>query len=121
MISFLEFLRQQISADGFSTEDVLVSFLPLMQQVIATHNNGQVAPFDGVGKLQVVGVNIVYAEADAMPQRWNLSGVKRLLQSNTKAVQVVGESRVLIDVNTGDWQQKDLATTIPRATCFVWD
>lgn len=108
MISFLEFLRQQISADGFSTEDVLVSFLPLMQQVIATHNNGQVAPFDGVGKLQVVGVNIVYAEADAMPQRWNLSGVKRLLQSNTKAVQVVGESRVLIDVNTGDWQQKDL-------------
>ncbi len=37
MTPFHEFLRRQIAGDGFSTEDTLVLFLPLLKQVIATH------------------------------------------------------------------------------------
>ena len=60
--TFHEFLRARLAAGGFSTEDVLASFLPLARQVADAHAAGRVAPLDGVASLRVEGVRIWFHE-----------------------------------------------------------
>ena len=52
-LSLQEFLQQRFAAGGFTTEVALVSFLPLLRQVLETHAAGQVAPLDGLAALKV--------------------------------------------------------------------
>ena len=146
MSTFQEFLHQQIQREGFSTEDVLVSFLPLLKQVMFAHEYGEVAPLEGIEQLQVEGVRVSYPESSQCPQRRNMAAVRKLLQSNYTAIEVIGESRLVIDVNAGVQDNRDLriSTTgdtitrpvfvtgyrswehlvghhIRRQTCFLWD
>ena len=107
MTSFHEFLRQQKS-NGFTTEDVLVSFLPLMRQVIETHESGFVAPLDGIEKLHVDGVRILYAEASQQPLRRNLRAIKALLNDRAGAIDVIRERQLTMDVHDGVEQDIDL-------------
>lgn len=107
MISFHAFLHQQKS-DGFTTEDVLVSFLPLMRQVIATHEAGFVAPLDGIENLQVEGVQIWYAEASQQPLRRNIRAIKKLLNDNVGGIDVIRERKVTHDVHDGVERDVDL-------------
>ncbi len=108
MSTFQEFLHQQIQREGFSTEDVLVSFLPLLKQVMFAHEYGEVAPLEGIEQLQVEGVRVSYPESSQCPQRRNMAAVRKLLQSNYTAIEVIGESRLVIDVNAGVQDNRDL-------------
>ena len=56
--TFHEFLSSRIESGGFSTEDVLASFLPLARQVLEAHAAGRVAPLVGLNALRVEGVQI---------------------------------------------------------------
>ena len=56
MTSFHDFLTQRLETGGFSTEDALASFLPLMRETIEAHANGMVAPLEGLESLYVDGV-----------------------------------------------------------------
>lgn len=44
MSDFVTFLHQGIERGGFETEDVLATVLPLMREVVALHERGEVAP-----------------------------------------------------------------------------
>lgn len=110
MTSFHSFLREQNERGGFSTEDVLVSFLPLMQQVIDTHEAGEVGPFEGLDKLHVEGVRIWFQDADRQPQTRNIRTVRKMLRTAASGIDVVGEHRVIFDVDDGLEENRDLAT-----------
>ena len=100
MSSFHEFLRSQIQRGTLSTEDVLISFLPLLEQVIATHDKGDVAPLEGVEDLRMDDVAVGYAESDHSLPRQNLRAVRRLVERSQTAVEIVGESQVVFDVQS---------------------
>ncbi len=76
MTSFHEFLQQRITAGGFSTEDVLASFVPLMQQVITTHEADRVAPLDGLSALHVENEAVWYARSDETSAQIHLRKVR---------------------------------------------
>ena len=101
MTPFYDFLRGQIEYGGFSTEDVLLSFLPLMRQVIATHDNDKVAPLEGLGALQVDGTRVSYSDDAQCAERRNLRKVRRMLNPTSRGVDVVGQSRLVLDADVG--------------------
>ena len=111
MTAFHDFLRGQIEYGGFSTADVLLSYLPLMRQVIATHESGDVAPLEGLGELTVDGVCVRYSENAQRSERRNLRSVRRMLYPSSRGVDVVGQSRLVLDVDAGaqQYESSDIA------------
>ena len=72
MTMFHDFLTERIEHGGFTTEDALAAFLPLVRQVIATHEAGLCAPLEGIEKLKVDDGRIAFDEQDRVPPRNNL-------------------------------------------------
>ncbi len=101
MIAFHEFLRSRIEAGGFSTEDVLVSFLPLVRDVITAHAADRVAPLEGLDDLFVEDNRIWFAESKWGQLRNRASELRRIETAGCRAVDVVAESRRRTDVDEG--------------------
>ena len=98
MTTFLEFLRERTAASGFSTEDALASFLPLMRQSIEAHATEFVAPLDNINRLHVEGVQLWFEESHLKKPRLNTRQVQKIQRPRARAVEVVGESRAVTDV-----------------------
>jgi hypothetical protein len=104
MTTFLEFLRERTAASGFSTEDALASFLPLMRQSIEAHATEFVAPLDNINRLHVEGVQLWFEESHLKKPRLNTRQVQKIQRPRARAVEVVGESRAVTDVdNDREW------------------
>jgi predicted DNA-binding WGR domain protein/very-short-patch-repair endonuclease len=98
--AFLTFLRARLATGGFSTEDVLSSFLPLARQVADAHAAGKVAPLDGVEALQVEGTRIWFHESALRAPLQAAAEVLRL-DRPAGAVEVLSEHRRTLDVDGG--------------------
>jgi predicted DNA-binding WGR domain protein len=101
MTTFHDFLRDRIEHGGFTTEDVLASFLPLVRQVIETHEAGLCAPLEGIGALQVDEGRIWFADASRCERRNNLARLRRLSKPEAKGVEVLKRANVVHDIDTG--------------------
>ncbi len=101
MMPFEDFLEDRLAGGGFTTEDALASFLPLMRQVVAAHEEGQVAPLEGLNDLHVEGVQIWFEESRLQPPVRNRSRLAELDRRDRSAVEVVTESRVVTDKEAG--------------------
>ncbi len=104
MSGFRDFLRDRIETGGFSTEDTLISFLPLLREVIEAHGRDVVAPLEGLGDLQVEGARIWFSEDRCRPPRQRASELRRVELANRAAVEIVSESRRTSDVGDGEEQ-----------------
>lgn len=109
MTAFHSFLQRRLAAGGFTTEDALVSVLPLMREVLEAHAAEQVAPLEGIAELQVDGNRIWFEEAKHQPPRRNLSTLRRVEVEDRSAVELVGETRVDTNLDDGSAQAHDLA------------
>ncbi len=98
--AFPEFLEAGIAKGGFEIDDVLAALLPLMKQVQAAHQGGQVAPLDGVSSLFAnENGSLAFApEKTAAPTK-NSGQVDSLQQAVSHAVEVVAQSRRTADVD----------------------
>lgn len=98
--TFLEFLEAGVAKGGFETDDVLAALLPLMRQVLATHEAGLVAPLDGIKDLTVTATgHLMFAPAKVNSPEKNPAKVESLQASVGSAVEVVAESRRVADVD----------------------
>ncbi len=102
MIGFQEFIHDRLEKGGFTTEDALASFVPLLRQVVAAHRNGQVAPLWGVGDLWMDGVRIWFAEAKLSPPVVQPARIRELESSLSRALEVVGETRLSAEADSGE-------------------
>jgi predicted DNA-binding WGR domain protein len=101
MTTFHEFLAERIEHGGFTTEDALAAFLPLVRQVIAAHEADLCAPLEGIAALRVDDGQIGFDAQDRRPPRNNLSRVRKLLRSEAKAVEVVQRATVVRHLDAG--------------------
>jgi len=108
MIAFHDFLRARLASGGFSTGDVLASFLPLARQVVAAHAAGRVAPLEGLAALQVEGVRIWFHEDRLQPPRDALAAVRRV-EGSPAGVEVLTRQDRTLQVDEGRGQAADLA------------
>jgi len=106
--TFKEFLRARLEAGGFTTEDTLVSFLPLMRQVIEAHAAGCCAPLRTLDGLSVDNARIWFHESARVAPKDNAPAVRQLDPAGTGAVEVVGEQKRSFDVTEGTVDVRDL-------------
>jgi hypothetical protein len=102
MITFPDFLHGRLEAGGFTTEDALACFLPLVRQTAAAHQAGLVAPLQGTADLHVENGRLWFEEARRQPPRLNVSQLRGLEQPATKAVEVIGEFHLSADADGGE-------------------
>ena len=107
-MDFGQFLHERIATGGFTTEDALASFLPLLRQVVQAHQQGLAAPLEGIGQLRVEGTQIWFEEGGRVKPRTNSSQVSALLKPRSRGVEIVGEARVTDEVADGEATFVDL-------------
>ena len=109
MSKFLEFLNAGIERGGFSADDALAALLPLMRQVLQTHAAGKVAPLNGVDALRLTGErHLAFDPSMALAPQRNASRVNAVQQALSHAVDIVGHSRHVSDVDEGSYRVKNL-------------
>ncbi|HIA19530.1 MAG TPA: DNA helicase, partial [Planctomycetaceae bacterium] len=91
MSDFYNFLSSRLEQQGFSTEDTLVSFLPLVRDVIAAHAQGRVAPLRGLDQLHVEGSEIWFEQDACSDIKMKLSTVESQLAELRAPLDVVGK------------------------------
>ena len=101
MEGFAGFLRTRLAAGGFTTEDVLVSYLPLLRQVIDTHQAGLVAPLEGVEQLRVETGRIWFEQAASRQPRTSHAAVRDIDKSVRSGVEVMETYRRTLEVGAG--------------------
>lgn len=109
MTAFQDFLRKRLETGGFTTEDALSSFLPLLEQVVEAHTQGRVAPLEGIDALRVEGVQVWFEEAHLKEPTMNRSALRRLDKPNALRVEVMDQVRRTTEVTEGVTGVQDLS------------
>ena len=101
MSELAEFLKQGFERGGFETEDALAAVLPLMRQVQAIHETGNVAPLKGIAAIRVHdGRALGLASQTGEPPERNDSRLGELQVSQSRGLEVIGESRRETDLDS---------------------
>ena len=109
MNTFHEYLRARLETGGFSTEDALGSFLPLVREVLEAHAAGGVAPLEGLEALRVDGARIWFEEARRQAPRSNTAALRGVEATAPLAVTVVAEARRTMEVAEDGGELTDLS------------
>lgn len=98
---FITFLTQGIERGGFETEDVLAALLPLMREVLAIHESGDVAPLRGISGLRTIEErSLGLVSPVGVPSERNDSRLRELLATQSRGLEVIGESKRETDIDT---------------------
>lgn len=90
-MKFHPYLIERLESGGFSTEDTLATFLPLVRETVEAHLAEQVAPLVGLEDLKVDGNRIWFEEADRREFRLNNSAIQRIQAQNLSHIDIVSE------------------------------
>lgn len=99
--TFHTFLTTGIERGGFETEDVLAAVLPLMREVLAIHESGDVAPLRGIGAIRVVEDRALgLSSSQGLPPQRNDARIRELLATQSRGLEIIGESARETDIDT---------------------
>ncbi|MDR0338256.1 MAG: DUF4011 domain-containing protein [Planctomycetaceae bacterium] len=107
--SFLNLLTERLAGDGFSTEDVLLAFLPLARETLRAHEVGFVAPLEGVDRLHFESGKIWFAEADRKPWSDASRLVNQIQRTAEAGVEILSEIRLNTETSDGSEQLLDIS------------
>ena len=90
--SFFDLLAEWQAAKSIGTDDLIPAVLPLFEQVRRQHEQGNVAPLDGVDRLQLHdGRELWFNAADGQPDRADADALARIDQPQSEGIDVTGE------------------------------
>jgi len=100
-----DYIANQVDETFLSTDDVVHAVLPLLKQIIQTHDNDKVAPLEGLQLLNIEQAGIWYAVKDELEIKQEKSKIRIIDPVNTSAFNVVSEASVTHNIgqNTDDY------------------
>ncbi len=99
---FLEFLQETVGRGRMANDDLLAAVLPLMRQVLEIHQQGLVAPLDGVDDINVQNGKLWFERGKTTEPEVQMDAVRRLQgDAGEGAVCVVADHRVDRDIDDG--------------------
>src|SRR5215467_8597731 len=108
-LPFLKFLEAGQAEGGFETDDVLAALLPLMKQVLAVHEDGFVAPLDGIQHLLIAEQgHLMFAPTKAGSPEKNTSKIEGLQSPASRGVEVIAEAQRTTHIDEGSVSVSDL-------------
>jgi len=103
--AFLDYLYAGQANGGFQTDDVLAAALPLLRRIAAIHEEGLVAPLEGVAAVTVADSGALQLRGQGVQPRRQSARVEALQRPVVSALRVVGEHRLTADADDGlSWQ-----------------
>ncbi len=106
---FLKFLEEGVARGGFETDDVLSALVPLMKQTLAAHRAGLVAPLNGITDLTLTADgHLMFDPVKAGPPQKNAARVDALQSPESRAMDIVAESRRTADIDQSSLKVSDL-------------
>ena len=90
---FADLLHDWRQADSVGTDDVLSAVLPLIEQVAGLHEDGRVAPLNGVDALRVSMGHLWFQNKMARSPETNASAVREIERHDVSRLQVTGRYR----------------------------
>ena len=101
MSEFMTFLNQGIERGGFETEDVLAAVMPLMREVLAIHEAGDVAPLKGIASIRLIDERALgLVSPNGVPPERNDDRVRELLKPASRGLEIIGESKRETDLDS---------------------
>ncbi len=108
-LPFLKFLEAADNRGGCETDDVVSALLPLMKQVLALHEEGLVAPLNGIGELIATDQGyLMFAPAKGCAPEKNTGKIEAMQSAVSGAMEVVAESRRTADIDEASLTVSDL-------------
>lgn len=101
MNTFTDFLNQRLETTGFTTEDALAGFLPLLRQVASAHRVGMVAPLQGINAIQVENGRLWFEESLLRRPVLETNKLRELEKQTSAAIDVKGQYRLETYVEHG--------------------
>ena len=99
---FLAFLNAGLEKGAFETDDALAAILPLMRQSLAWHEQGLVAPLEGLAGIRTNEEGRLFlVEEMAKPAQRNMARVDTVQQPANAAIEILGEARQVMEVGQG--------------------
>ena len=90
---FADLLRDWREADSVGTDDVLSAVLPLIEQVATLHEDGRVAPLNGVDALRVSMGHLWFPNNMARNPETNASALREIERHDSSRLHVTGRYR----------------------------
>ena len=90
---FGDLLRDWREADSVGTDDLLSAVLPLIEQVAALHEEGRIAPLNGVDALRVSMGHLWFQNNMARSPQTNASALREIERHDVSRLQVTGRYR----------------------------
>lgn len=98
-VNFLDYLEQ--NPGGLETDDLLAAVLPLFEQVHALHEQGQVAPLDGVEQLFVSHDKLWFQNSQAQSPKSAGRRLEALQKARSQAFAIIGSLEQKTDIDEG--------------------
>ncbi len=90
--SFFDLLTEWQAAQSIGTDDLIPAVLPLFEQVRRQHEQGNVAPLDGIDRLRLHdGRELWFNAADGKPGRADKDALARIDKPQSDGIDVIGE------------------------------
>lgn len=99
-----------------STDEVLQMVLPLMRQVLDVHEQGRVAPLEGIDEVVVSAGRLWFENSKAHAPRRNTTRIRALQKEESRVVSVVGHERRTQDISGNDAERENLSVGERGAT-----
>jgi hypothetical protein len=118
---FDDLLGEWRDAESCGTDDVLGAALPLIEQVAALHEAGQIAPLNGVDALRVSMGHLWFPNSLAMAPRINDAALREVEQGDGAHLEVTGRYKERSEagsVSVIDTSLGDRADLTPRRAYF---
>ena len=93
MMTFEELVVRHLPTADPGIDSVLDAFLPLLRQVIETHQANAVAPLEGIQRLQFADGRVSFADVDRKPIRSAENELRRVETTVSAALEVTGVTR----------------------------
>lgn len=121
---FRAFQQSGEERGGFETDDLLTAVLPLMEQVIAAHDRGRVAPLEGLEDLRETHGHLWYHEGAEREPRMTDGTLRHLEDGDRgKFLDVVERRSVDSDLDAGRMDVGNLRVwsrdTVPHGPVYV--
>jgi hypothetical protein len=89
---FFDVLREWQAAKSIGTDDLIPAVLPLFEQVRRQHEQGNVAPLNGIDKLKLHdGRELWFNAAEGWTARFITDAIRRIEQTQSTGIDVTGE------------------------------
>lgn len=112
--NFIDFLNEKIEHGGFQNDDAIATILPLLQEVLTFHEQGKVAPIEGLKHILITNDLLDVDENFILPPSFNYSKLEEISQPITAAFTIVDETKQTTNIEKSSIEVSNLSIQLEK-------